>query len=68
MCRAPIWHIDPRCPRSPHLGQEGPLIDILDVLKVGGGDLHLVWLDKSREQTWETAGLSRPRAYVHVRQ
>lgn len=57
MCRAPIWHIHPLRPGSPHLRQEGPLIGILDVLKVGGGDLHLVWLNKSRKQTWETSVL-----------
>lgn len=43
------WRRTPACPGSPHLGQEGLLVGVLDVLQVGGGDLHLVRLHKSRE-------------------
>lgn len=32
----------------PHLRKEGFLVGVLDVLKVGGGDLHLMWLNKAR--------------------
>ena len=60
MCRTPVRLISPLRPRSPHLGQEGPFIGILDVLKVGGGDLHLMWLNESRKQMWETSRLLFP--------
>lgn len=34
---------------SPHFGEEGFLVRILDVLEIGRGDLHFMWLNKSRE-------------------
>lgn len=34
---------------SPHLWEEGFLIGILDVLEIGRGDLHFMWLNKNRK-------------------
>lgn len=34
---------------SPHCWEEGFLVGILDVLEIGRGDLHFMWLNESRE-------------------
>lgn len=40
--------IDSHALGSPHFRKEGLLIGILDVLKIGRGDLHLMWLNKQK--------------------
>lgn len=38
---------------SPHLGEEGVLVGILNVLEIGRGDLHFMWLNRSRDKEQE---------------
>lgn len=40
--------IDSHVLGSPHFRKEGLLIGVLDVLKIGRGDLHLMWLNKQK--------------------
>lgn len=48
---------------APHLWEEGVLVGILDVLEIGRGDLHFMWLNRSRDKEQEAF---RFRSHVSV--